>query len=158
VVRELTPADERRHRPSGQPWWGESWQFDAVDDTGLGLFVQFTLVPAQRRCWFVAAVVRPGKDVVVCHDIDADAPPSAVLEIRSNGLWSHAICETPFHHWTVAMEAYALELSDPRVGWTPRPVGDRIGLAFDLEWESVIESSSNLPRTAPVVGGIDGAR
>ncbi len=39
------------------------------------------------------------------------------------------------------MEAYALALETPEDGWT-NEIGDRIGLAFDLEWESVSEPTS----------------
>jgi hypothetical protein len=101
----------------------------------MGLFVQFTVLPHKKACWFVAALARPNKDIILCHDTDAVAPTTPVIEIRSTALWSHAICETPLQHWTVAMEAYALELSDPTDAWT-NPIGNRIGLAFDLEWES----------------------
>ena len=50
-------------------------------------------------------------------------------------MWSHAICETPLEHWTVAMEAFAVSMDDPYEAWHGER-GDRIGLAFDLEWES----------------------
>ncbi len=136
MVHGLNPADERRHRATSDRWWGETWRFDAVDVSGVGLFVQFTVLPRQKACWFIAALARPGKDIIVCQDTDAVAPASSVIEIRSGALWSHAICETPMQHWTVAMEAYALELSDPADAWT-NPMGNRIGLAFDLEWECV---------------------
>ncbi len=147
--------NERRHPTGTHPWWSESWRFDAVDTTGLGLFVQFTLVPNQKACWFVAALARPGKDIILCHDTDAAAPSTGVLEIRSGALWSHAICETPMDHWTVAMEAYALELADPTDAWT-NPVGIRTGLAFDLEWErngeNVLHSEQHYEVPATVSG------
>lgn len=136
----MIAADERRHRSTGERWWSESWRFDAVDQTGLGLFVQFTIIPNQRSCWFVAGVARPNQEVVLCHDTDASAPAGSVIEIRSGALWSHAICETPGEHWTVAMEAYALELSDPTDAWSSNPIGTRVGLAFDLEWERLGEA------------------
>ena len=72
---------------------------------------------------------------MLCRDLDL-APPATleVLELRGQALWTHAICETPFEHWTVAMEAFAVALDDPLEAWTGER-GDRIGLAFDLEWE-----------------------
>ena len=50
-------------------------------------------------------------------------------------LWAHFICESPFDHWTVAMEAYAVALDPPEQAWHGER-GTRVGLAFDLEWES----------------------
>ncbi len=108
------------------------------------MFVQFTIVPNQRACWFVAGVARPNNEVVLCHDTDAAAPTGSVIEIRSGALWSHAICETPGEHWTVAMEAYALELSDPTEAWS-NAVGTRVGLAFDLEWERIGQPRRHAP-------------
>jgi hypothetical protein len=58
-----------------------------------------------------------------------------VLELRGSSLWTHAICETPLDHWTVAMEAFAVAMDDPFDAWRGER-GDRIGLAFDLEWEN----------------------
>ncbi len=155
MVYRLKPHDERRHRAGNDPWWSETWRFDAVDDTGLGLFVQFTLLPHRKACWFVAALARPGQDLILCHDTDAASPPGSVLEIRSGALWSHAICESPWQHWTVAMEAYALEMADPFDAWT-NPVGIRTGLAFDLEWEhtgEVTESSEHGYEVPATVSG-----
>jgi hypothetical protein len=58
------------------------------------------------------------------------------------------ICETPMEHWTVAMEAYALAFDDPFEAWRTEH-GDRIGLAFDLEWES-LEVAAQFNRSAHV--------
>jgi hypothetical protein len=51
-------------------------------------------------------------------------------------LWSHLVCETPFDHWTVAMEAYAVAFDDVDEAWASER-GERVGLAFDLEWEQL---------------------
>lgn len=141
----INPSDEKRHVPSGDPWWAESWRFDLVDSSGVALFVEYTLLPKQRTCWFWAAVARPGEPIVLCRELEVPLPPPTVLEFRSGALWSHVICETPLSHWTVAMEAYALALENPEDGWT-NEVGDRIGLAFDLEWEAVSELQATSER------------
>jgi hypothetical protein len=122
-------------------WWGEAWGFDfavknAEPGDVLGGFVRIAVYPRQQRVWFWAGIVGEGRKYVLCRDHDL-APPADlnVLEVRGGSLWSHAICETPLEHWTVAMEAYAVEFEDPYDAWRDER-GDRIGLAFDLEWES----------------------
>jgi hypothetical protein len=118
-------------------WWGEAWGFDfATLDGSLGGFLRLAVYPRQNKVWFWAAIVGENRTYTLCRDHDL-APPADpnVLEVRGISLWSHAICETPLEHWTVAMEAYAVEFDDPFEAWGAER-GDRIGLAFDLEWES----------------------
>ena len=132
----MARSEERRHPTGGALWWGESWGFEwALPDGSLGGFVRHTVYPRRNLAWFWAAVVGDGRNYVLCRDHDL-APPADpnVLEVRGGGLWSHAICETPLEHWTVAMEAFAVEFDDPMEAWRQER-GDRIGLAFDLEWE-----------------------
>ncbi len=101
----------------------------------LGGFVRLSIYPRQRRAWFWAAVVRTGHRYVLCRDVDLDPPVNPdVKEIRGGALWMHMICETPLDHWTVAMEAYAVALDNPTDAWNDER-GERVGLAFDLEWE-----------------------
>ena len=127
--------DERRHLASSARWWGETWGFELIDATaGVRAVVQLTLHPHRRTCWFWAAVRSVDRPYVLCRDLDL-GPPADPLEIRGSALWSHLICETPLRHWTVAMEAYALELDPPEEAWGAER-GERVGLAFDLEWES----------------------
>jgi hypothetical protein len=131
-----TARDERRHVRGPSEWWGESWGFEFGDGLSeVGMFVRFVIHPNRNTCWFWAAVVNGADPVVLCRDLSVPMPAQpSVLEIRSSALWSHAICETPFDHWTVAMEAYAVSLDDPNDAYTGE-FGDRVGLAFDLEWE-----------------------
>jgi hypothetical protein len=100
------------------------------------MFATLIALPRQRRSWYWAAVVRLDRPYVLCRD-DGLAYPSEQrpIELRGEGLWMHAICETPWRHWTVAMEAFAIEFDDPTEVWRSER-GDRLGLAFDLEWES----------------------
>ncbi len=149
--------DERSHVVAGtSPWWGEAWGFDfAMKDAQpgqmLGGFVRIAVYPRQQRVWFWAGIVGEGRNYVLCRDHDL-APPANpnVLEVRGGSLWSHAICETPLEHWTVAMEAYAIEFEDPFDAWRDER-GNRIGLAFDLEWESNPSASSWVGSTDDVM-------
>lgn len=131
-----TVRDERHHPAGPGRWWGETWAFDAfAADRSVAVFSRLTVYPRRSVAWFVAGVVRPGHPYVLCRD-DSLAPPAQPLvpEVRGEGLWTHLVCETPFDHWTHAMEAYAVAFDDPRDA-CGHERGDRIGLAFDLEWE-----------------------
>ena len=109
-----------------------------VDEAaGVAGFAQLTVHPRRRTCWFWAAVRPTEGPYVLCRDLEL-GPPHDPLEIRGQGLWAHLICETAGEHWTVAMEAFALELDPPEEAWAGER-GTRIGLAFDLEWESTDE-------------------
>lgn len=143
MVSDPVPAaDERRHRAGPESWWGETWGFEfAAPDASLGGFVQITVYPRRNIAWFWAAIVGEGRRYVLCRDHEVTPPANpGVLEVRSVALWSHAICETPLEHWTVAMEAFAVALDDPFDAWAGER-GHRVGLAFDLEWESVATSA-----------------
>lgn len=135
-------GDERRHPAGGQRWWGESWGFEfALPDASLGGFVRHTVYPRRNIAWFWAAIVGEGRSYVLCRDHDLTPPVDPnVIEVRGGSLWSHAICEAPLEHWTVAMEAYAVEFEDRSEAWRQER-GDRIGLAFDLEWESLASAA-----------------
>ena len=128
--------DDRRHEPTTDRWWGEIWDFEfATPDASLALTTRLAIYPNLHQTWFWAAVVQTGRQYVLCRDHDLAAPrPAWPLEIRGGSLWMHAICETPFEHWTVAMEAYAVGFDDPMEAWRSER-GDKVGLAFDLEWE-----------------------
>jgi hypothetical protein len=148
-------VDEKRHPAGRDPWWGESWGFEfGAADGSVGGFVQITVYPRRNVAWFWAAIVGEGRKYILCRDHDVTPPANPdVLEVRGVSLWSHAICETPLEHWTVAMEAYAVELDDPFVAWSGER-GDRVGLAFDLEWES-LASSPVRAHTNPAVERYD---
>ena len=155
-------ALERSHQSGPERWWAESWGFTfALPDAELpnpvagrssgwlGGFVEFTVLPRQRKAWFCAGIVGEGRPYVLCRDHDLATPADAnVLEVRGGGLWSHAICETPGEHWTVAMEAFALAFDDPLDAWGTE-LGDPVGLAFDLEWEGSAKRIASEVTDAP---------
>jgi hypothetical protein len=145
----VTIADERRHKAEGvNVWWGESWGFDfatrTADGEAIGGFTRIAVYPRQQKCWFWAGIVGENRSYVLCRDHDLALPTTPVLELRGGSLWTHFICETPLEHWTVAMEAFALSFDDPFEAWRTEH-GDRVGLAFDLEWESSAEVARFIP-------------
>ncbi len=133
----METSGEHRHAASTDRWWAEAWSFDvATEDRSLAMFATIVAFANQRRSWYWAAVVRPGRPYVLCRDDGLEFPTEQrPIEMRGEGLWMHAICETPWRHWTVAMEAFAISFDDPTEAWRSER-GDRVGLAFDLEWES----------------------
>jgi hypothetical protein len=72
---------------------------------------------------------------VLVRDHDVDPPRRGTLEIRGSGLWGEPICETPFDHWSLGLEAFALGLDDPVEAYGAER-GDPVPLGFDLEWEA----------------------
>ena len=132
----LGPDDERRHRPPAggdQASWEESWSFElALPDASFGAFLRLALHPG-GPAWFWAAVVGTERPLVAVRDHEVP-PPRSGLEVRTSGLWSDLVCETPLEHWTVGLEAFALAYDDPYEAWRDER-GERVALGFDLEWE-----------------------
>lgn len=123
---------ERRH-----PGHNESWFFDFfMADGSLGGFVGLVLRP--KACaWYWAGLVGAGRPYVLVRDLEVVPPRLATSrEIRSEGLWADINCETPFDHWSLGLEAFAVAMDDPDEALAAE-WGDRTGLGFDLEWEAV---------------------
>lgn len=127
-------ADEGRHLPPDDAaGWEETWWFDAWRaDGSLAVTCRLALVPSRRRGWYWCDVVRPGEALV--HVVADDVPmPRAGLAVRAHGLWADHVCEAPFEQWTVANEAIAVALDDPRDA-LGRAYGEAVPVAIDLEW------------------------
>jgi len=146
-VSELEAADEGRHAPGAEPWWGEAWLFDfwvpGPDGPVLGGYACLTLLPNRRRAWYWSALVGRGRPLVSVVDLEVALPRSG-LAIRSDGLWADHVCESPFEHWTVGSEALAVTLDDPDdalegARGVPTPLG------FDLEWEATAAPRRSRP-------------
>ena len=130
----LTKADERRHPPTDHPHWEEWWYFDFVaDDHGLGGFARLGL--RGGRAWWWTAITARERPLVVVRDHDVDPPRGGTLEIRAAGLWAEPVCETPFDHWSLGLEAMAVALDDPTEAYAGER-GDPVPLGLDLEWEA----------------------
>jgi hypothetical protein len=137
----LSAADEAHHPPGEGEWWGESWYFDfATADGRLGGYVRLGVYPHRGVAWYWACLVGEACPyplvAVVDHEVRPPRPPSR--EIRAEGLWADHNTEMPFDHVTLGCEAFALGLDDPATmlaaGGTP--LGDRVPLGLDLEWET----------------------
>ncbi len=127
---DLDPRDDRPHAPTDDADWRESWGFEFAD-IDFSLAVRLTLVPAQRVCLWWTLVEGPGVGLVVVRDDAVPLPrrPES-LEIRADGLWAELVCETPFEHWGISLEAFGLRVDD-----ASDEIGDRLPIGLDLEWE-----------------------
>lgn len=126
------PADEHPH-PSTGGGWSETWSFDLASADGeLGGWVAFTRF--DDHAWYQAMLGGPRRQLlaVLDHHVPFRSNP---LEVRTTGLWADHICETPFEHWTLGLEAFALGVDDP-LELHGRQHGDSVALGFDLEWEA----------------------
>ncbi len=126
---------ERRH-----PDQSESWSFDFLTADGtLGGFVRLSFHPGHGVGWYWAALVGEGRPYLLVRDLEVPLPRlAASREVRSEALWADLNCETPFEHWSFAMEAFGVAMDDPDEALAGER-GDRLGLGLDLEWEAVGE-------------------
>ena len=122
-------GDEKAHPGVAE----EEWTFSFWEPDGsAGGMVVLRLRPAEKTCWYWAALVRAGLPLL--HVVDWDAPlPRANLTVRAEGLWADHVCEAPFEQWTVVNETYAVALDDPADA-LGRAYGTVAPVAFDLEW------------------------
>ena len=129
-------ADEGRHQPGVSERWEESWQLDFATLGGeLGGSFRLAIQPALgiSRVW--ACVVGDGRRLVTVIEQEAPVPRSGSLDLRCEGLWTDVVCESPLEHWSVGLEAFGVALDDPAEA-LHRVRGDRIGVGFDLGWET----------------------
>ncbi len=135
VTTPADAADERRHDPEGETYWGESWYLDFTDEAGgLGGYVRLGLYPNLGVAWYWACLVGEGRPLVTV--IDHEVPiPGRDLEVRTEGLWASYVVETPLDHVSVGVEAFAVALDDPADTYRDLR-GDRTPFGLDLEWET----------------------
>jgi len=82
-----------------------------------------------------AHLVRAGQPLIAVRDQEVAPPRGTSLEIRAEGLWCALHRETPFVHWTIGLEAFAVSLDPPSDAFGAER-GDRVALGLDLEWEA----------------------
>lgn len=124
------------HAPGGDERWHEVFELGfAASDGSIAGSVVLTLVPAQQRSWFWAAIVGRDRPLVAVYEDDVPLPRRDGIELRTSGLWVDVEVEVPFDHVTLGMEAFGLVFDDPdEVVGAAR--GHRTPVGFDLEWES----------------------
>jgi hypothetical protein len=128
------PEDEGPHdAPAEGGPWSEAWSFDfATADGQLGGWIRY--VRFADRAWYQAMLAGPNRQLlaVLDHEVPFRSSP---FEVRTTGLWADHVCESPFDHWSLGLETFALGVDDP-LELHGRQHGDRVALGFDLEWEA----------------------
>lgn len=138
----LRPTDEGRHAASTAERWSFSLGQVGIDSV---LVAHVTLVPAERRASFAAAVRLEPTYVVVL--VAADLPmPARGLELRGPGIWADHNVEEPLERWSLGLEAFGVGVEvEPdddldvllAASGAPDLRGDRAPLGWDLEWSTV---------------------
>jgi hypothetical protein len=134
-VTGFAPDDDRPHVAVPSSAWTESWEWRlVVPDASLVLTVAVVRRPAEGRVSYLAGLFGHDRPTVSVIEHDVVAPRDGSLELRGSGIWADHVCETPFSHWSLGLEAFGLTLDDPAdaVGHgrgIPTPMG------LDTEWE-----------------------
>jgi hypothetical protein len=127
----LAGQHDRPHSPDPSPEWSETWGFEFANEALAG-FVRFTRVPSRGVCWCWISLRGSEVGLVVVRDDDVPLPRREdSLEVRGDGLWLELVCEAPFEHWGIGLEAFGLRVDSPADA-----VGDRLPVGLDLEWET----------------------
>lgn len=130
----LVPADEAPHElADAGPSACDVWTFEfATPDAALAGWVRY--VRFADHAWYVAHLVGEHRRPMGVVDLAVPLRSSA-REVRTTGLWADHVCETPFDHWTVGLEAFAVQVDDPGelIG---EARGDLVPFGLDVEWEA----------------------
>ena len=119
----MRSGSEERPRATPDLFTFEFWSPQAT----FGGHVAIWRWPAERVAWYATAVFREGRPVVALAD---EFPLGATLELRGSGLWADHNLEDPYVHWSIGLEAFALELDDPT-----DERGERVPLGYELDWD-----------------------
>jgi hypothetical protein len=127
----LTSNDDRPHAGIVDEGWSETWGFELAHTDGLHGLARLTLIPANRSCWWWTYIVGAELGIVIVRDEEVSLPrrPES-MEVRGDGLWAELVCETPYEHWGITLEAFGLRVDEPE-----DDTGERLPLGLDLEWE-----------------------
>jgi hypothetical protein len=155
-VAQPRPVDERSHEPDTRDAWSESWGFDFGSEDGTAGFVRLCSWPGRGVAWWWAYLVGADIGLVVVRDHEVPLPHrDDVLEIRADSLWGELVCETPFEHWGIGMEAFGVRL-DGAVVLTADgdEIGERLAVGLDLEWEVASPVTSRATGDGYSQGGV----
>lgn len=127
-------ADSERPDPRASV---DRWWFEFVSVDGPSGWVDLRWYPNRRRAVYASVIVVPdGRLIVTVDDEIPMAEPSRSLEFRHAGLWAQHVCETPWEHWTVGLEAYGTAVDDAADALAVPCWGDPTPIGLDVEWEA----------------------
>lgn len=114
-----------RPGPTPELFVFELWSVAAAPRVAMRL--ELWTFPEARYAWYSAHLFRPDAPLVTLTE---QAPLRVGLELRAPGLWADHNLEVPFEHWSLGLEAFALEVDHPA-----EDRGLRVPLGFELDWE-----------------------
>ncbi|MES9537491.1 hypothetical protein [Actinomadura sp. NPDC000600] len=133
----LEPADEGLHDPGPEPLWNESYYFDfAAPDGSVAGYVRLGLYPNWDRAWYWAALVRPGRPLLLIADNDAPLPERGTTDVRTETYTATQQITDPFGPARVALTGTASVLPDATAAYGDVSGAETIGLSFDLRWDT----------------------
>jgi hypothetical protein len=125
-------AEEGRHPPGPEQWWGESWYFDFVQpDWDVAGYCRLGLYPNQDAAWFWFHVVRPGGPTVQIRDHSVACPGRDDLDVAGAG-WRASLAPTA-DGFTVLVDGDGRILADPMDAYGEE-LGPDIGMTAELAW------------------------
>jgi hypothetical protein len=147
-VIDFDDADERPHAPGPTSAWSETWEWRlTVDDASLAVVAVLVRRPFESRMSYICAVLGRGRDTVAVVEHEIALPRRESLELRASGIWADHVCEAPFSHWSLGLEAFGLTVDDPDDALGAGR-GIRTPVGLDVEWED-----ASPPRTLTTADG-----
>jgi hypothetical protein len=103
----------------------------AVGLADLALAFQFEQIPGGEAGFQMVVFGLSSTGPVVISDTEIAL--GSTWEIRTSGLWAQQVCERPFEHWSYGLEAFALEIDDPKE-LLGRGFGQRVPIGWELDF------------------------
>ena len=86
-----------------------------------------------QRAMYHATLLTPENEWATVYSAELTRPRHGVV-LRGDGMWADHICETPYEHWTVGLEAFAVVTAVEPTGDLVELRGDLVALGLDVEW------------------------
>lgn len=130
-------GDEGAHQPGIEPFWNESWYFDAVGQDKTGVYVRLGSVPNQDHCFFSVAVVRHGQPAVMVTDYAGPLPDLAEhrQSVTAETYTSVHQCVEPLQEYHIQFDGTAQQYGDDAAILRGEN-GTPVRLKLDLRWHT----------------------
>ncbi len=129
------PTDERPHPATAEPWWGESWYADFVDEkAGIGGWFRLGVMPNENTTWVHGFLCGPDMPTVAVNQT-LPAPLPDPWQITTPTIeFGHEI-DVPLHRnrWTLRGTAQAYATPSDALHGTR---GRAVPIDVDLVWRT----------------------
>ncbi|PRC45837.1 phosphotransferase, partial [Mycobacterium sp. ITM-2017-0098] len=130
--------DEDPHDPGSEPFWNESWYFDATTRDGdKGVYVRLGSVPNEGHCFYSVAVVEAGRPVIMVTDYRGPLPGLGEHRQTMTTDTYSAVheCVKPLQEYRIQFDGVAEQHDDPADVLRARN-GTPVHLKLDLRWHT----------------------